>query len=262
MVFIALASAAGSPGVTTTAVGLALTSDRPTLLVEADPTGGSAVLAGFFRGTCEHAGGLLDLVWAHREGRLVDQLPASTMRFPDSTATLLPGVRSHAQARNAAPIWEPLAAALRELRATGQDVVVDAGRLGLAGSPEPLLHAADVALLVVRSDLVAVSAARSWVPALRDGFDRMGAADRLGLLLVGPGRPYAAREVAAVLGVPVVASLAWSDQGAAVFSRGARPPRRFPSSAYVQSLRTAWTAIHAAATAPDELLTAGSEARP
>jgi len=259
---IAMVSAAGSPGVTTAAVGLALTSDRPTLLVEADPTGGSAVLAGFFRGTCEHPGGLLDLVWAHRDGRLAEDLPASTMRFPDSTATLLPGVRSHAQARNAAPIWEPLAAALRELRATGQDVVVDAGRLGLAGLPEPLLHAADVALLVVRSDLVAVSAARSWVAALRDGFDRVGAADRLGLLLVGPGRPYAAREVAAVLGLPVLASLAWSEPGAAVFSRGAPPPRRFQASAYVQSLRTAWTAIHVAATAPDELLTAGSEARP
>jgi hypothetical protein len=261
VVFIALTSAAGSPGVTTTAVGLALTSDRPTLLVEADPTGGSAVLAGFFRGTCEHSAGLLDLVWAHRDGRLAELLPASTMRFPESTATLLPGVRSHAQARNAAPIWEPLATALSELRGTGQDVVADAGRLGLAGSPEPLLHRADVALLVVRSDLVAVSAARSWAAALRDDFDRIGAADRLGLLLVGPGRPYTAREVAAVLGVPVVASLAWSEQGAAVFSRGSRTLRRFHTSAYLQSLRTAWTAIHARATAADEVLTTGSEAR-
>ena len=49
MALIVLTSAAGSPGVTTTAVGLALTWPRPVLLVEADPTGGSAVLAGYFR---------------------------------------------------------------------------------------------------------------------------------------------------------------------------------------------------------------------
>ena len=50
MALIVLTSAAGSPGVTTTALGLALTWHRPVLLVEADPTGGSALLAGYFRG--------------------------------------------------------------------------------------------------------------------------------------------------------------------------------------------------------------------
>ena len=42
MAVIALTSASGSPGVTTTALGLALLWPRPVLLVEADPTGGSA----------------------------------------------------------------------------------------------------------------------------------------------------------------------------------------------------------------------------
>ena len=102
MTMITMVSAAGSPGVTTTAVGFALTADRPTLLVEADPTGGSAVLAGFFRGASEHHRGLLDLAWAHREGRLADELPHTVMGFPGSTASLLPGIRTHAQARNAA----------------------------------------------------------------------------------------------------------------------------------------------------------------
>ena len=46
MAVVALTSASGSPGVTTTAVGLALTWPRPVLLIEADPTGGSGVLAG------------------------------------------------------------------------------------------------------------------------------------------------------------------------------------------------------------------------
>ena len=47
---VALASASGSPGVTTTALGMALLWPRPVLLVEADPTGGSGLLAGYFRG--------------------------------------------------------------------------------------------------------------------------------------------------------------------------------------------------------------------
>jgi hypothetical protein len=261
MVFIVLTSAAGSPGVTTTAVGLALTADRPALLVEADPTGGSAVLAGFFRGTREHIGGLLELVWAHRDGGLADRLPRLTMSFPDSAASFVPGVQSHAQARSVAPIWDPLAGVLRDLRTTGQDVVVDAGRLGLADPPEPLLHAADLIVLVVRSDLVAVSAARSWAVSLRDRFDRIGAADRLGLLLVGPDRPYSTREVSEVLGLPAAGSIAWSPGGAAVFSSGAQPPRRFQASAYAQSLRTAWTAIRGKAATADEFVAAGLEVR-
>jgi hypothetical protein len=53
MAVIALASASGSPGVTTTALGLALLWPRPVLLIEADPTGGSGLLAGYFRGTRE-----------------------------------------------------------------------------------------------------------------------------------------------------------------------------------------------------------------
>ena len=44
MAVIALASASGSPGVTTTALGLALLWPRPVLLVEADPTGGSGAV--------------------------------------------------------------------------------------------------------------------------------------------------------------------------------------------------------------------------
>ncbi|HSJ59640.1 MAG TPA: hypothetical protein VK895_00290, partial [Jiangellaceae bacterium] len=58
---IALASASGSPGVTSTALGIALLWPRPVLLVEADPTGGSGLLAGYFRGTREYDGGLIEL---------------------------------------------------------------------------------------------------------------------------------------------------------------------------------------------------------
>ena len=74
MAVIVLVSAAGSPGVTTSALALALGWPRPVVVVEADPTGGSAVLAGYFRGATAPAGGLLDLVWAERESRLAEAL--------------------------------------------------------------------------------------------------------------------------------------------------------------------------------------------
>jgi hypothetical protein len=254
MAVIVLVSAAGSPGVTTSALGLALTWPRPVLLIEADPTGGSAILAGFFRGTLAQTKGLLDLAWAYREGLLVEALAELPMPIPDSSAALLPGIRSHSQAGSLAMLWEPLAAALKELDRTGRDVIIDAGRLGLNGSPEPLICAADLMLLVMRSDLVALAAARSWAEMLRAGFDELGVPARVQALLVGKGRPYRGREVAKVLGLPVVAALAWQEAEAAVFSRGAAPPRRFEGRALPRSLRAARAAIESTVAADADQL--------
>ena len=53
MAIVVLTSASGSPGVTTTAVGMAFSWPRPVLLVEADPTGGSGILAGTSRTGCD-----------------------------------------------------------------------------------------------------------------------------------------------------------------------------------------------------------------
>jgi cellulose biosynthesis protein BcsQ len=60
MAVIVLASASGSPGVSTTALGLTLNWHRPVLLVDADPTGSSSVFAGYFHGTQEPTGGLIN----------------------------------------------------------------------------------------------------------------------------------------------------------------------------------------------------------
>ncbi len=226
MSLVVLTSASGSPGVTTTALGLALTWPRPCLLVEADPTGGSAVAAGYLRGSVQPPEAMIELALAQQDGRpLLDTLAQVTLELPGSDQRFVPGTRSHEQARSLVGLWEPLAVALRSLEETGQDVVVDAGRLGLFGSPEPLIEAADLALLVVRTDLVALAAARSWAETLRERFDRAGAGNSLGLLLVGEGEPFGAREVAKVLSLPVVATVAWDVEHAAVLSHGAPPPR-------------------------------------
>lgn len=239
MSLIVLSSASGSPGVTTTALGLALTWHRPCLLVEADPTGGSAVAAGYLRGSIMPPEAMIELALAQQDGRLLlDTLAQVSLELPGSGMRFVPGTRSHEQARSLVGLWEPLAAALRSLDDTGQDVVVDAGRLGLFGSPEPLIEAADLALLVIRSDLVALSAARSWAETLSERFDRAGAGSSLGVMLVGEGEPFGAREVSRVLSLPVVATVAWDPEHAAVLSHGSQPPR--PGSLQRLAGRSGW----------------------
>src|SRR4051794_19569612 len=179
MALIVLASASGSPGVTTTALGLTFSWHRPVLLVDADPTGASAVFAGFFRGCQEPTGGLINLALAQREGTLVDALPREALILDPSepaerSAWFLPGIRGHEQAPSLLPLWEPLAEQLKALERNGQDVIVDAGRLGLTGWAQPLIAASDLTLLVTRNSLPALAGARSWATTLRDQFARVG----------------------------------------------------------------------------------------
>jgi hypothetical protein len=64
---IVMASAKGSPGVTTTALALATVWPRQVLLAECDPVGGD-IVAGFLRAAVPPSGGLLDVALAARRG--------------------------------------------------------------------------------------------------------------------------------------------------------------------------------------------------
>ncbi|HET7725064.1 MAG TPA: hypothetical protein VFK68_10530 [Propionibacteriaceae bacterium] len=225
MAIVVLASASGSPGVTTTALGVALVWHRPVVLVDADPVGGSALLAGYFQGTVIDDDAMVALVLAQRDTRLAEVLPSTLIPVPDSHVSILPGPKSHVQAGSLAELWGPLACELAVLEQTGQDVIVDAGRLGMVHSPDALLRAADLAVLVTRSPLPALAAARQWATAWsaasKDGTGPASAA----ALVVGPGRPYESSEVEKVLELPVLESVAWEPRSAAVLSEGQKPPR-------------------------------------
>lgn len=240
MAVIALASASGSPGVTTTALGLAFSWPRPVLLVEADPTGGSSLLAGFFRGARSYQAGLVEL--ALSPVGVTEALRDIVEPVDDSTVSFVAGTWSHSQAPGLRELWKPLAEALADLEESGQDVIIDGGRLGLAGSPEHLLDSADLTLLVCRTSLPALAAARSWAETVR----RPGAGwRRPGTLLIGEGQPYRAGEVTKVLGLPVVAALPDDPVGAAVYHRGVTPQHRFEASPYARALLAAAEAIQA-----------------
>ncbi len=259
MAVIALSSAKGSPGVTVTALALALAWPRPVLLLEADMAGSSSVLAGYLRGSVRHDRGLVDLALAHRRGALSDGLRQAGIELPDSQAQLVAGLTGPAQAATMGPVWESLSTALREVDRTGTDVIIDAGRLGAQYGPVALLRQADLTLLTTRTTLPAVAAARARGAALREDLTHQGAGDDgLGLLLVGEGQPYSSREVTGAVGLPVVATVAWDPVHAEVFSLGAGPGRKFQSSSLVRSIHAASGALQAAVTARRERLAPGA----
>ncbi len=259
MAVLALTSAKGAPGVSTTALAMTLLWPRAALLAECDPAGGSSVLAGYLRGTVEHSRGLLPLALAQRHQSLEQALWPQTVPLtgdPHAASAaagagdrwVLPGLSDAAQAPSTAALWGPLGSLLASLERAGTDVVVDAGRLGTAHAPTGLLRQADLVLLVMGTSLPAVVAARARLSLLREDLSVPGTAGRdgclssLGLLLVGEGRPYSAKEIAAACGVPVVASLAWDPASAEVLAAGAAPGRRFDSSPLVRSTRAAISA--------------------
>ena len=244
MSLITLTSAAGAPGVTTTALALALAWPRPVLLVEADPSGGSALLAGYLRGRIPHHRSLVDLGVAQRQGRLAEALSEVTVDLPDSSVHLIPGARSHAQAGTVTSIMEPLTTALRGLDRNGVDVIVDAGRLGMQDYPTPLRDRADLALLLMRTTLPAVGAARGWAKKLRSEFEAAGSLDNLAAVLVGEGHPYTERQVAKVIPLPIATTLAWDPVSAEVYHLGSPRRRRFDASPLPRSITAAVSAFN------------------
>jgi len=244
---VALTSAAGSPGVTTTSLGLACagrprvaatagrdaTADavhnRQTICLEADPVGGSAVLAGYYRGFESPEVSLVDLLLASRRGDLAASLDQALVALGDGRF-VLPGPRSHRQAGSALELWPALAGELASRPSA--DVVVDLGRLGMASYAEAFLWVADAIALVMRCDLPAVSAARQWAEWLRDLRQSRPEMGSVGLILIGPGRPYSPREIGHGLELPVWATIDWNPAGAAVYSVGAHRRRQRLSSQY------------------------------
>lgn len=249
MTVITLCSAAGSPGVTTSAVTLAMCWPRPVLIIEADPRGTSGLLAGVLGGLREYETGLVELALSPLE---ISDALRDAVRPLTANVSFVAGTRSHTQAAGLRDLWGRLPEALDDLEKTGTDVIVDAGPLGFPGSPEALLTMVDLTLLVTRTHLPAVVAARSWTETMRTSSSSWHSP---GLLLVGEGQPYTAKEVSKVLGLPVIASIADDPDSAAVYHRGAPPPRKFAASAFIRSGRAAAEAItHTVSTRRADLL--------
>lgn len=244
MGILLLTSTGGSPGVTTLAVGLALTWARPILLADCDPGAHQAILAGYLAGRSASGKGLLRVAEAHRDRRplrevVLDQtLPLSAEQ--DGRRLFLPGFTKPGSAMHFGAVWEDLAEAFDQLADVDIDVIIDCGRMGPSGPPPALLERSALTLVVLNSTLRSVMSARVHMPTLRD-HPRLTSTDHghLGLIIVGEGKPYRSSEIAKALDVPVITSIADDGHPAAHLSDGRPRDRRFETSALVRSIRDA-----------------------
>ena len=243
MAILILASAGGSPGVTTLAVGLALTWPRPVLLGDCDPGAHQAILAGYLTGQSGHGKGLLRVAEAHRDRRplrevVIDQCLPLTGEDGDRRL-FLPGFTKPGSAAHFGAVWEDLADTFDRLGDVDLDVIIDAGRVGPAGLPTPLVERSALTALVLGSTLRAVMSAKVHLPTVTDhSRPSSSARQQFGLIVVGPDRPYAAGEIGKALGLPVLAEITADSQAAAHLSDGAHRPRRFDSSPLVRTIRS------------------------
>lgn len=249
MAVLALTSCSGSPGVTTLAVGLALSWPRAVLLADCDPGAHQAVLAGYLAGRSANGKGLLRVAEAHRDRRplrevVIDQcLPLAEQGT--HRRLFLPGFARPTSAGHFGAVWEELSDAFDRLDEVDIDVIVDLGRIGPLGLPPALLERTALTGVVLTSNLRSVMSARLNLTAVTDGQDPRGR-DRLGLVLVDEGRPYGAGEISRALGVPVVASVPRDVESAAHFSEGTPQGRKFESAPLVRGVRAAASTLAAA----------------
>jgi len=237
----ALVSPGGSPGVTTSALALALGWPAQVILAECDPSGGD-ILAGLFAGHLPARNGLLAL--AIEAGQSAEAAAAALwpqlIELDDERGRLLlAGISDPRQGTGLSPAWPVLAATLA---AQPADVIADCGRLDAAGGPEPVLAVASLVVLVLRPTLRQVSRARARVEMLAQ---LLGGSGRLALLLIGEGT-HTPREIANALGVPVTATLPQDTKTAGVLSDGIGGRRGLQAKALIRAAGPAGRALRAA----------------
>lgn len=220
MALIGLTSLSGSPGVTTTAVAWATCSQTPTLLIEADLTGGSPILAGRFRSTVPHERSLLALATYDAGASAVDVLREQALDLPGAVAEskVVPGLAEQSQAGALSGLWADLGLALQELSSRqGLDVLVDLGRLAPT-APWSLIGQLEQLLVMGPATLPGLITLHNNLPAVAGRLTQTA----LGVVLVAPAREgFGVKEAAAVLQpVSVLAAVEHLPKPAAAYSLG------------------------------------------
>lgn len=232
-----IVGSAGAPGVTTTALGLALRCDGPVLLVDASRDASQAVLAGYLGGTSAAKSGLEEFARRRRMGAPFDLEAATVALDEDGIRRFLPGFGHLGAADLFEPAWPDLAVVLRRLADEGTLVIVDAGRGTSSRSLDPLVRVSDDVLLVARTSLRHLAAARPVCEVLAPLVAASPRSTRAVLARVGEGMPYDRHEVTAQFGWEVGLVLPFLPEHAAVLSDGAPPPRRWERSPLLEAYR-------------------------
>lgn len=224
MGLLAVASAKGSPGVTTTALVLGALWPRPVVLVECDPSGGDVALRlpGPDGEVLDRDRGLLSLVAAGRKDLHPDLVVQHSQQVLGGL-DVVNGVRLPEQAVGLSQQWQRIGPLLAGL--PGRDVVADCGRIGAATPQNSVLVAASDILLVSDVAPSSIVHLRERLLSLTAAFGSL--ASRRPVLHVAvvapPKRAQAVKEVRAVLDrtearVETVHHLATDDRGAGFFT--------------------------------------------
>jgi hypothetical protein len=224
-----LTSATHAPGVTTLAVALAAHATHSTLLIDANREPDQSTLAGYLRGTDPDGRDFGALLQAYRERRPLESVLNSLVLPMSERCGFLPGFAHPGMVSLFTPVWPELGAVLE---ADSRTVLVDAGRISTAGLPTPLISACSAVAVVTRTALPDLAALRLYLPQVLEAAGQ----ERVGLVLVGPGRPYNGSEIRRQFEVPILAEIAWQPDEAAVYSAGAAPGRRHLASRYLRDV--------------------------
>ncbi|MBF6333629.1 hypothetical protein [Nocardia transvalensis] len=261
--YLALTAASGSPGVSTTALGLALQRRPPsytmpsyTLLVEADPVGSSPTLAGFQRGAVVRDKGLENLINPQRFGDLRTSIGKEVFVLPGTAVSVLPGLKHAGQVEAMRSTWAPLAQQLLRYSVADPDqdsppqtVIVDAGRMGHDAGPMDLMRQADLIGIVVRPTLARIAALKSALTPFKRDLTARRARACIGLIVIGSRLTvgtdtYSAREIARAVDLELITTLPDLPREARMLSDGASVPRWRPQRAlYLRALHRAWNDI-------------------
>lgn len=241
MSVVLLTSATGSPGVTTTALGLALTWPRHVLLADCDREPSQVLQAGYLRGL-EHAGrGLMPLARLHRQGHdltpEVWRLTLPLSEGEDIQRNFLPGFSAAGSGRLFDLVWSALGEAFVALEERGIDVIIDAGRISPAGLPQGLLQHCAAVLVCVRSSLRSLAGARIHLATVEEQVASLPVPAELAIALIGPGRPYSTAEILQQFQLSAWVEAPWEPALAEVLSDGSAEPKRFLESKLLRALR-------------------------
>ncbi len=225
MGIVALTSASGSPGVTSTAYGLAVAlgrrSGRPPLLIEADPSGGSMALRFNLKGERS----LATFAGTASRGIESGMLNDHTQDVSGVACLTIPSdplLARWALSRSSAMLAEAMIA-------DQQLTVVDLGRFAADSPSLPFAQAADRVLVIAQPTAEDIQSMLFAVRSLRQS------GCTVGLVCLGQ-RPFSPVEVADLAGIPLVAVLPDDRTVAAALRGGAHSQLRFRRSSLWRSL--------------------------